>query len=213
MVGLKEIREGIIEGKVANVQRLTAQALGEGLAPSQILNEALIPGMEIVGQRMRSGEYYIPEVLLSAKAMKAASELLKPLLMQGGFRQSRGRVVLGTVSGDMHDIGKNLVGIMMEGAGFEVVDLGVDVPAQRFVEVVRETKAPVLGLSALLTTTMVNMGGVVRALEGEGLRGGVKVIIGGAPVTQRFCDEIGADAFCRDAASGAETARRFMGLL
>ena len=210
MVDLEQISKGVIEGDVASVQKLTSQALEEGQNPAQILNEALIPGMEVVGQKMKSGEYYIPEVLLCAKAMKTASEVLKPLLYQDGSTQPVGRVVLGSVLGDMHDIGKNLVAIMLEGAGFEVIDLGIDVPPQRFVEAIVESEAPILGLSALLTTTMLNMKEVIAALQQAGRRQSVKVMIGGAPVTQRFCDEIGADVFCRDAASGAETAKRFV---
>ncbi len=206
------ISAAVIRGDAAGAAQLTQQALDKGGSPDSIFQEALIPAMATVGEKMQAGEYYIPEVLLSARAMRAASDLLKPLLAQGGPQKPRGRVVLGTVQGDLHDIGKNLVGMMLEGAGFEVFDLGTSVPAERFALSAQETGAQIVGLSALLTTTMVNMKEVLRCLDEAGCRGDVKVIVGGAPMTQRFADEIGADGYSPNAAGAVELVRKLLDL-
>ncbi|MFQ5827428.1 MAG: B12-binding domain-containing protein, partial [Dehalococcoidia bacterium] len=184
----ESIASAVITGDAADTIQLTQQALDQGLSPDNIFRDALIPAMGTVGEKMQAGEYYIPEVLLSARAMRAASDLLKPLIAQGGPRKPLGRVVLGTVQGDLHDVGKNLVGMMLEGAGFEVIDLGTSVPAERFVLSAQEKGAQVVGLSALLTTTMLHMKEVIRCLDEAGCRAEVKVIVGGAPMSQRFAD-------------------------
>ena len=172
-----------------------------------MMKEAMIPAMDVVGDLFQKGEVYLPEMLMAAKAMKAGMEILKPLMAQGGAT-SVGTVVVGTVSGDMHDVGKNLLSMSLEGAGFRVVDLGIDVPPEKFVEAVKEHNPQVLGLSALLTTTMIGMKDTIEAVEEAGLRGAVKVMIGGAPVTQAFAEEIGADFFGPDSTSGKDYARK-----
>ena len=206
----QDIATAVIRGDAAGAARLTQQALEQGLAPGNIFQHSLIPAMTTVGEKMQSGEFYIPEVLLAAKAMKAAAEVLRPLITGGGAARPLGKVVLGTVQGDLHDIGKNLVGMMLEGAGFEVVDLGTSVPAPRFVEAARETGARVVGLSALLTTTMLHMKEVIQCLDQAGCRGEVKVIVGGAPVTQRFADQIGADGYSPNAPGAVELVKRLV---
>jgi len=196
------VRDGDDAGAVGRVQGL----LDEGRAPETIMNEALIPAMDEVGELFQKGEYYLPEMLIAARAMKSGLEVLRPLLVESGAEPA-GRIAIGTVKGDMHDIGKNLVGMALEGAGFEVIDLGVDVPPARFVEVTEEHRPVAIGLSALLTCTMVSMGDVVRAIESAGLRDRVKIMIGGAPVTRAFCDEIGADFYGGDPTAGRDYAR------
>ncbi len=209
-MGYKEtIFQGILQGDMKAVQEATTAALAEGMPPEEILNEAMIPAMAEVGRLFEANEYYVPEMLIAARAMKAGLAILKPHLVTAGV-EPKGRVVLGTVKGDLHDIGKNLVGIMIEGAGFEVIDLGVDVSPEQFVAAVREKKADVVGLSALLTTTMPSMRSTIEALEEAGLRDKVKVIIGGAPVTQKYADEIGADGYGRDAAAAATLVKRLL---
>jgi 5-methyltetrahydrofolate--homocysteine methyltransferase len=195
---LNEISECMQRGDDAKTAELTQQAIDAGLTASEILNNGLLAGMAIVGRKMGAHEIFLPEVLLAARAMSAGVDLLKPLLMAEDV-QSSGKVVIGTMKGDMHDIGKNLVGIMLEGAGFEIVDLGTDVPPERFVEVAETEKASVVGLSALLTTTMTGMKDVIDLIESKGLRGQIKVIVGGAPLSQAFADEIGADGYGYDA--------------
>jgi len=204
-----ELRNAIIEGKTKQIDGLVRTALEEGVTAVE-LSSQLIPAMEIVGQKMKSGEYFIPEVLMSVKTMKTAQEILKPLLAESGGGKPMGKVIIGTVQGDMHDIGKNLVSMMLEGGGFDVIDLGIDVPKEKFVQAVKETGAPVLGMSALLTTTMVHMRDVIEALEEAGERQKVAVIIGGAPVSQRFCDEIGADGMTDDAGSAVQLAKQLV---
>jgi len=209
-MGYKEtIFQGILQGDMKAVQEATTAALKEGMPPEELLNEAMIPAMAEVGRLFEANEYYVPEMLIAARAMKAGLAILKPYLVTAGV-EPKGRVVLGTVKGDLHDIGKNLVGIMIEGAGFEVIDLGVDVSPEQFVAAVREKKADVVGLSALLTTTMPSMRSTIEALEEAGLRDKVKVIIGGAPVTQKYADEIGADGYGRDAAAAANLVKRLL---
>jgi 5-methyltetrahydrofolate--homocysteine methyltransferase len=206
---LEQISEELIKGKANEVRELVKKALEEGLAPGDVLNKGLLSGMSVVGDRFKKNEIYVPEVLIAARAMKAGTEVLKPLLAESGVKPT-GTVVLGTVKGDLHDIGKNLVGMMMEGAGFAVVDLGTDVPSEKFVESAKESKAEIVAASALLTTTMTGMKDIVEKVKASDLSGKVKLLIGGAPVTQAFCDEIGADGYAPDAASAADLAKEFI---
>ncbi|MBN1675992.1 MAG: corrinoid protein [Kiritimatiellae bacterium] len=207
---LDEMSENLIKGKANDVKALVQKALDEGQAPADILNKGLLAGMSVVGARFKKNEVYVPEVLIAARAMKAGMEVLKPLLASAGV-EPVGKVVLGTVKGDLHDIGKNLVGMMLEGAGFQVIDVGIDADAQKFVDQARETGATLIGASALLTTTMTNMKEVVETLKKSDLAGKVKIMIGGAPVTQAFCEEIGADGYAPDAASAADKAKELAG--
>jgi 5-methyltetrahydrofolate--homocysteine methyltransferase len=200
----------VIEGNFGDILESTKQALDEGLDAEEILNKGLMPGMDHVGVEFKSGNMFVPEVLRSAKAMQESMELLRPLLAESGAKTA-GKVVLGTVKGDLHDIGKNLVGMMCEGAGFEIVDLGKDVEPEAFVAAVKEHKPTILGMSALLTTTMRAMERTIKALEEAGVRDTVKIMIGGAPVTQDFADQIGADGYAANAASASEIARQFAG--
>ncbi len=201
---LNEIGQSLIAGDDARVAELVARAIGSEVPTTEILDEGLIGGMNVVGDRFRKHEMFLPEVLLAARAMAAGVDLLKPLLIAEEV-PSRGKVVLGSVQGDLHDIGKNLVAIMLEGAGFEVVDLGIDVPAERFVDTAVAESAAVIGVSSLLTTTMAGMKGVVELVEERGLAGKVKVIVGGAPLSAEFARSIGADGFAYDAANAVET--------
>ena len=203
------LSEAVIEGKLKDIRSLTESALGGGATPQQVLDEGLLPGMDEVGKRFKVGDMFIPEVLLSAKTMAAAMEVLKPLLAKGGG--GRGTVVIGTVQGDLHNIGKNLVAMMLEGAGFEVVDLGIDVKPQAFLDAVKQHKPNLLGMSALLTTTMPRMGETIRALEEAGIRSQVKVMVGGAPVTQEFVAKIRADAYAANAGTAVDVAKSLVG--
>jgi 5-methyltetrahydrofolate--homocysteine methyltransferase len=207
---LSAISTAVIEGNLDDIVGLTEDALDEGLAAQEILNNGLTPGMDHVGAEFRAGNMFVPEVLRSARAMQAAMDILRPLLIESGV-QMIGKVVLGTVKGDLHDIGKNLVGIMCEGAGFEVKDLGKDVPPEAFVEAVKRFEPNLVGMSALLTTTMRSMEQTIKALEEAGVRDRVKVMIGGAPVTQTFASQIGADGYASNAASAAEVAKKLVG--
>ena len=198
MTELQEMASQLQEGNVNAVKTLTQRLLDNGFSPQTILNDGLIAGMTVVGEQMRCGEMYLPEVLQSASVMHAAMAVLKPHLLSGGV-QPRGRVVLGTVKGDMHDIGKNLVGIMLQGAGFEIIDLGINTSPEKFVEAIQIHQPQILGLSAMLTTTMLVMKKTIEVMNAAGVRSQVKIIVGGAPVTQRFADEIGADNFAKDA--------------
>jgi len=209
MSTLQDIADNLMKGKANDVKAGVQKALDEGVAPGTILNEGLLGGMNVIGQRFKKNEVYVPEVLIAARAMKAGMEILQPELTSAGV-EPIGVAVIGTVKGDLHDIGKNLVAMMMEGAGFKVVDIGIDVPAEKFVESARENKAAVVGISALLTTTMTNMKEVVDALKGSDVADTAKVMIGGAPVTQAFCDEIGADGYAPDAASAADLAKSLL---
>ena len=206
---LKELYEHVIEGEAAEVEAGVKAALEAGVNPNTILNEALIAAMDEVGRRFEEGEYFVPEMLIAARAMQAGLRLLKPHLTSAETK-SAGKVAIGTVKGDLHDIGKNLVAMMLEGAGFEIQDLGVDVTPDSFVKAV-EAGAQIIGMSALLTTTMGNMGVTMEALKSAGLRDKVKVMIGGAPVTQEYANQIGADAFAPDASSAVRTARQLLG--
>ena len=199
---LVNISESLQKGKKKLVVQYVQQALDEGISPSEILKEGLLPGMDVVGAKFRANEIFVPEVLVAARAMNAGAALLKPLLAEEGASAS-GKMVLGTVKGDLHDIGKNLVKMMCEGKGLEVIDLGVDVTPEQFVQAAIDNDADIIGCSALLTTTMPVMAEVVKAVEAAGIRDKVKIMIGGAPVTQEYCDSIGADFYTDDAASAA----------
>ncbi len=203
MADFEKLSESVIKGEEEKVKELVQEAIDDGLEPSEIINQGLISGMNVVGKRFKAGDMFVPEVLLSARSMKGGMELVKPLLVEGEMEEA-GKVVLGTVEGDLHDIGKNLVGMMMESGGLEVINLGTDVTAAEFAEAVREHKPNVLGMSALLTTTMLEMQNTIEVLTEEGLRDSVKVIVGGAPVTKEFADEIGADGWAPDAASAKD---------
>jgi 5-methyltetrahydrofolate--homocysteine methyltransferase len=206
---LEQISTAVIEGNLDDIVDLTEDALDEGLSAQEILDNGLMAGMDYVGVEFKAGNMFVPEVLRSAKTMQSSMDILKPLLAEAGAKMV-GKVLLGTVKGDLHDIGKNLVGMMCEGAGFEVKDLGKDVAAEAFVDAVKEYEPDVVGMSALLTTTMRTMEHTVKALEEAGLRDTVKIMIGGAPVTQAFSDQIGADGYASNAASAADLAKSFV---
>jgi len=205
---LKPIFQNVVDGQADAVASGVKAALAVGMGANVILNEALISAMDEVGCQFEEGELFVPEMLVSARAMQAGLDLLKPLLAAGDTKSS-GKVAIGTVKGDLHDIGKNLVAMMLEGAGFEVIDLGVDVAPEAFVEAVKNG-AQIIGMSALLTTTMNNMKTTIEALKAEGLRDQVKIMIGGAPVTEDFAKSIGADAFAPDASSATRVARQLI---
>ena len=207
---LENLKQKVIDGDAKGVAALTQQGLDEGIPAQSILNDELIPGMGVVGQLFEKNEYFVPELLLAARAMYAALALLRPRLQAGEYK-SAGKAIVGTVQGDLHDIGKKLVMIMLEGSGFEVVDLGTDVPAERFVEAVKEGSSQIVGLSALLTTTLPGMEKTVRAIKEYDPSGKVKVIVGGAPVTQAFADSIGADGYGRDATAAVTLAQKLIG--
>jgi len=211
MVNLVEISEALINGKAPVVVDLVNKGLSEGTSPQEIMNKALIPGMDVVGKKFKANEFYVPEVLVAARAMQGGLNILKPLLAEAGVKQI-GTVVVGTVKGDLHDIGKNLVAMMLEGAGFKVVDLGIDVPPEKFVSAAVDNNAQVIGMSALLTTTMPSMKNTVEALRVAGLSDKIKTLIGGAPVTQKYADEIGATGYSPDAASAVEKAKEVIGI-
>jgi len=208
---LKQIYEFTVSGNKDKVKELTEQALAEGVAADEIITQYLIPAMAEVGDRFERNEYYVPELLIAARAMQAGLAILRPLLADTALKPV-GRVVIGTVKGDLHDIGKNLVSMMLQGAGFEIVDLGVDAAPDKFVEAVKESGAEVVALSALLTTTMPAMKSTIEALKEAGMRSQVKVVIGGAPVTQRYADEIGADGYAPDANSAVRKAKELLGI-
>lgn len=204
-----KLYEAILNGNAKEAAATVKQALGEGVNAMQLVTEHMIPAMDEVGRRFECEEYFVPELLLSGRAMKAALELIRPLLAASGA-QPAGRVVIGTVKGDLHDIGKNLVASMLEGGGFEVTDLGADVPPERFVETVKASKTDIVALSALLTVTMPAMRNTIDALKGAGVRNSVKVIVGGAPVTPQYATEIGADGYSENASAAVSLARNLM---
>ena len=210
MDDMKQLFDAVVEGNAKLVRSITEAALARGEDPNVLLNGHMIPAMKEVGKRFEAGEYFVPELLISARAMKGALELLRPLLAARGAKPV-GRVAIGTVKGDLHDIGKNLVAAMLEGGGFEVIDLGVDVPAEKFVETIRQSQVTIVALSALLTTTMGSMKNVVESLRSAGIRDRVKVMIGGAPVTQQYADEIGADGYSDNASGAVTLARKLVG--
>ncbi len=207
---LQALARAILEGKRNEAVVLTQKLLDAGVTPKQILDEGLIAGMSVAGEKFKNGEYFVPEILVAARAMKASMEILRPLLVATDV-QPIGTMVIGTVHGDLHDIGKNLVAMMMEGAGLKVVDLGVDVPAEKFIEAAKEHNAQIVGMSALLTTTMTYIPEVIKAFDEAGLRPKVKLIVGGAPVTQEWANQIGADAYAPDAATAVDRCKELLG--
>lgn len=204
MADLKALADAVIKGDQKQAVEITKTAIKEGTAPKSVLDQGLIAGMDVVGARFKKNEIYIPEVLIAARAMKMAMEILEPELVKAGV-EPVGKLLIGTVQGDLHDIGKNLVAMMLKGAGFEVIDLGVDVGPEKFVEQVKTSKAHLIGMSALLTTTMPGMERTIKALKQAGVK--AKVMIGGAPVTQEYANKIGADGFAPDAASAVDMAK------
>jgi len=203
MPTMQEVSDAVIIGNQQKTIELVEAALKEGKKPGAIITEGLIPGMDTVGKKFTAREYYVPDMLIAARAMQSALKILKPMLV-GDEIMNIGTCVIGTVQGDLHDIGKNLVGMMLEGAGFKVVDLGADVKTEKYIEAIKENSANVLGLSALLTTTMPMMKEVIEAVKTSGIRDKVKIVIGGAPLTQKYADEIGADGYSPDAASAVD---------
>jgi len=205
---LQALAQAIINGKAPEAKALTESALAEGVSAAEVLNNGLVAGMNVVGEKFKNNEFYVPEVLIAARAMKNAMEVLRPQLAKSGV-EPKGKVAIGTVRGDLHDIGKNLVAMMLEGAGFEIHDLGVDVKPEQFVEAAKNG-ADIIAMSALLTTTMPAMKDTIEALKSEGVREKTCVMIGGAPVTQNYCDEIGADGYAPDAASAVDKAKELL---
>jgi len=205
MANFEEMANTVIAGDEEKVVELTKKAVDEGVDPLEIINEGLMKGMDVVGQRFKAADMFIPEVLMSAKSMSAGMEIVKPLIV-GGEIPSKGKVVIGTVKGDLHDIGKKLVGMIMESSGLIVEDLGIDVSPEKFAEAIREKKPDIVGMSALLTTTMLSMKDTIEVLKEEGLRDSVKILVGGAPVSSDFAEEIGADGWAPDAVSAKDLA-------
>jgi 5-methyltetrahydrofolate--homocysteine methyltransferase len=210
MPDLQQLYTAILEGDARTTREVVQQALDESVDPQRLLDEYMVPAMDEVGQKFEDGEYFVPELLISARAMKAALEMIRPGLVAKGAEPA-GRVLIGTVRGDLHDIGKNLVAAMLEGGGFEVVDLGVDVSPEKFIENIKPGGQQIIALSALLTTTMPGMKTTISALEQAGMRGQVKVMVGGAPVTERWAKEIGADGFSESASGAVRIARELVG--
>jgi len=211
MADLNLLAESLIGGKADKVKELTQAAVDEGVGIKEILNDGLISGMNVVGKRFKANEFYVPEVLIAARAMHAGMGILEPLLAEAGI-EPLAKIAVGTVKGDLHDIGKNLVVMMLKGAGFEVLDLGIDVPSEKFVEAVKNEKVQVLAMSALLTTTMPAMKTIIDDLNRAGVKDSVKTMIGGAPVTQNYADEIGANGYAPDAASAVDAAKELLQL-
>jgi 5-methyltetrahydrofolate--homocysteine methyltransferase len=209
MADLKALADAILKGDREKAREITQQAIDEKLTPQDIISNGLIAGMGVVGVKFKANEFYVPEVLIAARAMHASMDLLKPLIAESGM-EPVGRALIGTVKGDLHDIGKNLVAMMLEGAGFEVVDLGVDVKNEQFIQAVKDKGSKVLCLSALLTTTMPAMKEVIESLKAAGMRDGIKIMVGGAPVTQAYAEEIGADGYAADAASAVDKAKELL---
>lgn len=202
---LEEISNNLQQGKAKNVKELVQQAVDEGIEVKTILEKGLLDGMSVIGEKFKKNEVYVPNVLIAARAMNAGMEILKPLLVDSGV-ETKGKVVIGTIKGDLHDIGKNLVRMMMEGKGLEVIDLGVDVSPEQFVETALNENVNIIACSALLTTTMTEMENVVKQATEKGIRDKVTIMVGGAPLTQKFCDSIGADIYTPDAATAADEA-------
>ncbi len=206
---LGDLRQSVIDGDMNRTQALVAKAIAENIPAEQILTEGLISAMAEVGRMFKAGEFFVPEMLIAARAMKSGLTLLRPHLIAANV-QAVGKVIIGTVQGDLHDIGKNLVGMMLEGAGFEVIDLGVDVPPEKYVQAVREHHPDLVACSALLTTTMLRMKDIILSLDEAGLRGQVTVMVGGAPVTESYARDIGADLYAPDAASASSRAKELI---
>jgi 5-methyltetrahydrofolate--homocysteine methyltransferase len=207
---LQRLSEELQKGNYQEVPQLVKEALKANIPPSKILSDGLVAGMDVVGDKFRRDELFMPEVLISAKAMQVGMDVLRPKLIESGVKLA-GKVVIGTVKGDLHDIGKNLVGMLLEGAGFQVIDLGIDIPSEKFVEAVKAHQPQIVGLSALLTTTMPKMKEVVESLTESGMRNRVKIIVGGAPVTEKFANDIKVDGYAPDAASAVEKVRKLIG--
>jgi corrinoid protein of di/trimethylamine methyltransferase len=207
MPDLKQLYDSVVSGDAKTTQALTKQALADGVDPLKLVNDYMVPAMDEVGRRFEANEYFVPELLISARAMKSALEIIRPLLTARGD-QPLGRVAIGTVKGDLHDIGKNLVGSLLEGGGFEVIDLGVNVTPEKFIATVNEKNANIIAMSALLTTTMPAMKTTIDALKQAGVRDKVKVLIGGAPITQKYADEIGADGYSENAVGAVALAKK-----
>ena len=210
MTLLEELAAEIVKGDADAAKDLTEKALSQDLTAEEILNQGLVSGMNVISEQFKNNEIFIPEVLVAARAMKAGMQIIRPLLAEANV-ESQGKVIIGTVGGDLHDIGKNIVAMLLEGAGFEVIDLGADVAKEKFLEAAERENPDILGISALLTTTMIFMKDMVKALEESGLKEKVKVIIGGAPITQSYADEIGADGYAPDAASAVDMVRGILG--
>jgi 5-methyltetrahydrofolate--homocysteine methyltransferase len=208
---LEQLSTTILEGDSEKTPKLVQQGLDEGVTPKDILEKGLVVGMNEVGDRFKRGDMFVPEVLMSAEAMHAGLEILRPKLAESGAELT-GTIVMGTVKGDLHDIGKNLVGMMCEGAGFEVIDLGFNIPPEEFIDAIKEHKPDLVGMSALLTTTMRAMGHTIKAIEEAGLREQVLIMVGGAPVDQEFADRIGADGYGSNAVAGTDLAKRLVGV-
>ncbi len=212
MVELKELQEALFRGDVSRVKEITQRALQEKVGPKEILEQGLIKGMDVVGIKFKNNEIFLPEVLLASRAMYGGMELLQPELIKSGVK-AVGKVIIGTAKGDLHDIGKNLVAMMLRGGGFEVIDLGIDVSPEKFLKATQEHQPDIVGISALLTTTMIGMMDVITILKKAGLRNKIKVMVGGAPVTQEFADEIGAEGYAPDAASAVDKAKELLKIL
>lgn len=211
MPTLNDLSQSVINGSIDQVKDQVNQLISSGMDPIEIINQGLIAGMNVVGARFKVGDMFVPEVLMSAKSMSSGLELVKPLIAEKDL-QSQGKVLLGTVKGDLHDIGKNLVAMMMESGGLEVINLGIDVPPEKFVDAVREYDPQIVAMSALLTTTMPGMRETIELLEEEGLRDQVKIIVGGAPVSKEFASSIGADGYAPDAASATDLCKELIGI-
>jgi len=205
MAKYQDLADSIIKGDNVKSKEIAQKLVGEGVSAIEILNDGLMPGMDVVGKKFKANEFYIPEVLIAARAMHAAMEVIKPLLSESDTN-TKGKVIIGTVQGDLHDIGKNLVGMMLEGGGYTVIDLGVDIPSEKFVEEIKKNSVKLIGLSALLTTTMTGMKTVIDTLKADKETAGVKVMIGGAPLTQEYADSIGAAGYAPDASSAVDLA-------
>ena len=210
MADLKKLYDSVVSGDAKTTQAITKEALAEGVDPLKLVNEYMVPAMDEVGRRFEANEYFVPELLISARAMKASLELIRPLLIARGDKPV-GRVAIGTVKGDLHDIGKNLVASLLEGGGFEVIDLGVNVTPEKFIETVNAKQANIVAMSALLTSTMPSMKTTIDALKQAGVREKVKVLIGGAPITQKYAEEIGADGYSENAVGAVALAKKAVG--
>lgn len=210
MAILEDLAAEVIKGEAGVVKNLTEEALSQNISAEEVLNSGLVAGMNVIGEQFKSNEIFIPEVLVAARAMKAGMQIIRPLLAEANV-EPLGKIIIGTVGGDLHDIGKNIVAMLLEGAGFEVVDLGADVTKEKFLEFAEKENPDVLGMSALLTTTMVFMKDMVQSLEESGLKDKIKVIVGGAPITQSYADEIRADGYAPDAASAVDLVKSVMG--
>lgn len=208
---IKRIADKVIEGNIAEVESLTKQAMEQKVDIQKIMNEGFIPGLDVVGEKYTAGEFFLPEMLMSAMAVKTGMEILSPLLTKSGVKP-KGTIVAGTVMGDVHDIGKNIVCMMMEGGGFKVIDLGVDIPAEKFISAAKNNNADIIAMSALLSTTRANMEGIIQAIRASELNHKIKVMIGGAPVTQDFADSIGADGYAPDAGLAVKKAKGLLGV-